>query len=112
MKSAISEYQALQCKFMTEKTLRDKYIVPCAELYGLHVYFTWRSDHSPAGYLDLTIVGRGEVFWAELKREGQELTDGQKECRRLLLEAGQRVYVWFPHSWFNGEIERILSGKE
>lgn len=58
------------------------------------------------GLLDLLLVRRPRVIWAELKSERGKMTDDQLVTFRDLRASGQDVYLWRPSDW--PTIERIL----
>lgn len=64
---------------------------------GWKRYHTYRSERSPAGYPDETLV-RDRVIFAELKRDDTETTEAQKGWLRALRDAGAEVYVIRPRN--------------
>lgn len=84
----------------------------------------WRYFHIPAiayrhgvrrGFPDLTLMRRGRLIFAELKRENGILAPAQedwlKEIDAVSGEAGKRCVQWFiwrPSHLLSGEIERTL----
>ena len=80
---------------MSERELQDA-IIETANVCGWLVYHTWRSDHSPSGFPDLTLVRAGRLIFAELKSAKGKLTVNQRQWVRALERAGQEVYVWYP----------------
>lgn len=99
-------------------------VIDCARWLGWRVSFTHRSDHSPAGYPDLTLVRNRPpappcVLWVELKSDRGRLSDDQRawlgdlasvEAAAMALGAPALigVYCWRPADWHSGEIERVL----
>lgn len=76
-------------------------VVDYAELRGWLVYRTWRSDHSPAGYPDLTMVRGARLVVAELKSQKGKLSPAQTGwLARLGAVPGIEVYgPWRPSDW-------------
>lgn len=121
------EYLAAQAKAMTEAQLLDGILgTPrnpgIALALGWRGYHTHRSQHSPAGFPDLTLVKAGRLIFAELKTERGKTTPEQDawlaDLRTVELEtydtdpldAVVRVYVWRPSDLLNGTIARALGG--
>ena len=92
-----------------ESSLQEQ-ILELAELCGWTLrYHTWNSQHSAAGYPDLTLCrpSDGRLLIAELKRDGKGPTTDQ----RAWLEGLQTVRhfdvkLWRPADW--PEIEKVL----
>jgi hypothetical protein len=59
-----------------------------------------------AGMLDLILIRRPRIVWAELKSERGKLTVEQAACVAELRACGQEVFVWRPRDW--EAIERCL----
>jgi len=79
-----------------------------AHLRGWLVYHSWRSDHSPAGYPDLTLVRGERLVFAELKSQRGELTSSQRAWLTDLERVpGVTVAVWRPDDW--QEVQRALA---
>lgn len=70
-------------------------------------YHTHDSRRSPAGFLDLCIVGPNEVIFAELKSVKGKLTADQKKWIDALHRAGVKAYVWRPDDIY--EVKAILT---
>jgi hypothetical protein len=95
---------------MNETEFRNM-VVKAAKLCGWKVYFTWNSIHSPAGYLDLTMLRSSELLVVELKTDKGVVTPSQQKwidawvlfCQH---SHNTHVYVWRPSQW--DEIETIL----
>lgn len=94
---------------LPEKDLRENVIEMARWLQWL-VYFTHRSDHSPAGFPDLVLLGpRATILYIELKRDDRaRLRPEQQVWSERLLAAGQDWRKWTWTSWTSGEIERTL----
>lgn len=94
---------------LPEKELRQC-VVDTAHLFGWMVYFTQRSDRSPAGFPDLVLLGpRATVLYIELKKDDRaRLRPEQQLWSEKLLEAGQDWRRWSWTSWLSGEVERTL----
>ena len=58
-------------------------------------YHTWNAKRSRPGFPDLVFI-RERVVFAELKKEGEDLTPAQADCRDRLLAAGAEWYLWYP----------------
>ena len=90
-------------------------VVEYARLCGWRVYRTWRSDHSPAGFPDLTMTRGGKLFFAELKAERGRVSPEQQGWLEALRDVIPhtdyphrwiRVFLWRPSDW--PQIEREL----
>jgi hypothetical protein len=93
---------------MPESDLRQC-VVDTAHLLNWLVYFTYRSDHSPAGFPDLVLLRNTTILWIELKRSDRaRLQPDQQEWADRLIAAGQDWRKWTWTSWTSGEIERTL----
>jgi len=84
----------------TEKDFQEQ-VRQLALLCGFeHIFHTWDSRHSPAGFPDLIILKDGRMIVAELKREGEQPS---AEQYFWLLEfskiPGAEVYLWRPSDW-------------
>ena len=97
-KNTASSYSSLSEKdFMAQ-------VVQYAKLHKWHVYHTFDSRKSEAGFPDLVMV-KHKIVFAELKREGGKLTDAQKAWRDVLLPIEEatdykvEVHVWYPSNW-------------
>ncbi len=82
-----------------ENDWRDHTLIPLARLKGWRVYFTQRSDRSPAGFPDLWLTRNGVLLVRELKRDGKVPTDAQQHWLRALRLAGVDAKVWRPQDW-------------
>jgi hypothetical protein len=114
----------MQAKAMMERELQDHIVELATKGLGLLCYHTHDSRHSPKGFPDLIILGRGRMVVSELKRQREKPTPDQekwlREYRQLAEEfvapAGGKgcppveVYVWRPMDWLDGSIRRILTG--
>lgn len=84
---------------MPERAFRE-HVRKYAEAHHWLCYFTWRSDHSPAGYPDLTMCRLSRVIWAELKSAKGRVTPEQLAWIDALSLTGKgEVYVWRPSHW-------------
>ena len=132
------EYRRAAARAMTERQLLDGILgTPrnpgIALALGWRGYHTHRSQHSPAGFPDLTRVKAGRLIFAELKTERGKTSPEQDawladlEAVELLgrdhalgrsvtivtkpvLEPLVRVYVWRPADLLDGTIARALGG--
>ena len=59
-----------------------------------------------AGWLDLVLIRRPRIVFAELKADRGTLSDEQRACIALLRACDQEVYVWRPSSW--DLVEKLL----
>jgi hypothetical protein len=108
----------------------QRQVVELAELLGWHAWHdaatnqraTCRACRAPlacaqcgtlvpvvrnaAGLLDLILIRRPRVIWAELKSDRGKLTDAQIGTIAELRSSGQECYVWRPSDFV--KIERIL----
>ena len=90
-------------------------VIELAQLHGWKVaHFRpartktgWRTAVSAdgKGFPDLVLV-RDRLIWAELKREGEDLSEHQEHWRDWLLAAGEEWYMWMPSDW--AAIETVL----
>lgn len=91
-----------------EKELRQC-VVDTARLFGWLVYWTHRSEHSPAGFPDLVLLRNRSILWVELKRDDNDhLRREQQQWADRLLAAGQDWRRWTWTTWHSGEIGRAL----
>jgi Holliday junction resolvase len=79
-------------------------VVDLARALGWMVYFTWRSDHSPAGFPDICAVRNGRILFLELKVGRGRLTVAQRAWGWALVHASaanERVAyaVLRPRDW-------------
>jgi len=75
-------------------------VLDYAQLRGWRTYWTWRSDHSPRGYPDLTLVRGERLVFAELKRHDGQLTEEQTAWLADLERVpGVAVFCWKPVDW-------------
>jgi len=74
-----------------------KLVLGWAARGGWRFYFTWRSDHSPAGFPDLVLCKPPRLLIIELKRERRHPTPAQREWMADLRACGLQVEVWYPH---------------
>ena len=91
---------------VTEKQLQSD-IIRIAKRCGWKVYHTHDSRRSEFGFPDLTMVRRGRLIFAELKRELGKPTPEQSEwLEALSLVPGIEVFIWRPQDM--AEIEGVL----
>lgn len=85
-------------------------VIALARLLGWHVYHTWLSVRSPAGFPDLVLAKPGRpLILAELKRERGKLSPAQEAWLAVLQHVpGIIVRVWRPSDW--DEIVAALQG--
>lgn len=60
------------------------------------------------GYPDYSFF-KDRHFVAELKKEGGKLSVEQKYWRDVLEKAGVEYHLWFPHHWFDGTVDTVLT---
>lgn len=86
-------------------------IIDLARLSGFeHIYHTWDSRNSPAGFPDLIMLKGKRMIIAEIK-VGAPLSAEQYFWLLAFLKITDEVYLWTPEDW--EEIEQILrSDKE
>lgn len=134
-----AEYRQAQADAMTEAQLQAAIIgTPrspgLAQRLGWLAYHTHRSDRSPAGFPDLTLVNpsKGRLAFAELKRqkrsnptpaqvewlealgviEREERIDLAQRDLEGLVEPAVTVHLWRPLDLLDGTIERVLRVSE
>lgn len=111
-----ADYRTLVEKGMSERDWQTQ-VVQFARHRGWLCYFTWRSDHSPAGHPDLTLVrsmpdGDRRIVYAELKSSKGKLTDAQREWLYALGQVAEvsnghiEVHCWTPAQW--NEVRSVL----
>lgn len=119
----LGEYQALQCKNMTEAELVDNIISLAQRLDWLVAHFRpamladgrYRTavQGDGKGFPDLVLVrdSSPRLLFAECKSETGKLTKEQEEWLRRLRLAHYKaaVWVWRPSDWFDGTIETVLA---
>lgn len=66
----------------------------------------WTTTTSVAGWPDLFLWRRREMFAAELKSAKGKVTPEQTHVLHGLVEAGLSVFVWRPEDW--DQIQRVL----
>ena len=88
-----AEYRLAQAKAMPEKELLAA-VRRLAEGLSWRTYHTHRSEHSPAGFPDLTLVRRGRLVLAELKRQANRYQPTPEQAAWLedLDEVARNVY--------------------
>ncbi len=84
---------------ITEKEFSQT-VVELALRFGWKVYRTWNSQHSPAGYPDLTMVREDILLFAELKSEKGKVTPAQWDWLLTLAKSGKcEAHLWKPEHW-------------
>lgn len=70
----------------------------------------WRTpvEADGKGFPDLVLARPGRLIFAELKGDTGRPTLEQGEWLSALAAAGAELYVWRPHHWRDGQIERQL----
>lgn len=123
------EYLRAAARTMTERQLLDGILgTPrnpgLALALGWRGYHTHRSQHSPAGFPDLTLVRGGVLVFAELKTERGKTTPEQDAWLEDLGLVADRaaaqdptgvpvplivdVHLWRPSDLLEGRIEAVL----
>jgi len=92
---------------VTEHELLAEVTGLCEDL-GLWWHHEPDSRRSPAGWVDLVILGRGHVIFAELKNFSRGRSPRQVEIGYRLMNAGLRYVIWRPQHLASGEIRREL----
>ena len=75
----------------------QRQVIDAARLLGWTVFWTYRSEHSPKGDLDLRMIRPPRILWMELKAERGKLTKEQEATVELLQACKAEVYVARPH---------------
>lgn len=115
--TGVDAYRKAAARAMKEIDLRGNIADFCAVL-GWKLYWTHRSDRSPAGFPDLVLAHEhGRLLLIELKRDryhGAKPTVAQLEWLQVLAAiAGHAptvitVGVWRPIDWLDGTIQAEL----
>ena len=106
--AAVVNPDTLTRRMRPERELRQC-VVDTARLFGWLVYWTHRSEHSPAGFPDLVLLRERSILWVELKRDERDhLRREQQQWADRLIAAGQDWRRWTWTTWHSGEIERAL----
>lgn len=101
-----TEARAVMDAAISERDFADT-VVQRAKQLGWRVFRVWNSQHSPAGYPDLSMV-RGERFvLAELKTMKGKVSPEQLAWIEDLNRTPVEIYLWRPCDW--GEVERVLA---
>lgn len=91
---------------LTEKQFEAQ-VRELAKLFRWLLYKTWRSQHSPAGYPDLTLVRPPRIVFAELKTAKGKTSPEQDKWLAILQSVPHiETYLWRPSDL--DEIARIL----
>ena len=99
--------EAFEAEHMTEAQFSVK-VLREAAAQDWTCYHTWRSDHSAAGYPDLTLVRRDRICFAELKSEHGRVKPIQLAWLGALRATGKvEVYLWRPSMM--EEVRRVLA---
>ena len=82
-----------------EKTFQQE-VRQIARLYGWADYCAWNSQHSPAGWPDLTLLRPPHLIFAELKTDTGRLTTPQTRTLNLLRGCQHiSAYCWEPSDY-------------
>ena len=100
----------MSTKNQPHKQLRMN-IEQLAKLSGFdHVYFTWDSRHSPAGFPDMILLKEGRMIVCELKAGRDNLSPEQYFWLMEFTKVTPEVYVWWPEDW-DEIVEVITKGR-
>lgn len=91
---------------LTEKQFMAQ-VIQFAKLRGWLVYHTHNSQRSEPGFPDLVMVRGSRIIFAELKRDGAQLTTAQEKWLTALEATPAEEWAWWPDDW--PAIERTLS---
>ncbi len=96
---------------ISEKKFQDT-VIELARLCGFtHIYHTWNSQNSPAGFPDIVALKGKRQVVAELKSEKGKLSKEQKDWLLAFAAVpGNEVYCWRPSDF--SEIESVLRGEQ
>jgi hypothetical protein len=83
---------------ITEKQFRQT-VIDLAKINGWDYYFTWNSQHSPAGMPDLILVRPPEILVCELKSNDGKVTKMQQKWLDYFRDCGVTTHVWKPDQW-------------
>ena len=84
---------------MTEAELLEQ-VRTVALTCGWHIYHTFDSRRSAAGFPDLVLVRPPRVIFTELKRQNGRLTIPQEMWGEVLEQCrGVAYYLWRPSDW-------------
>ncbi len=112
----VEDFQRITARDMREKVLQEQVRQICERL-GHEYYHTHRSQNSPAGFPDCTIIAADRLIFAELKRQKEQPTKDQRRwldalarcrCRSCGASAAADVYVWRPSDLLGETIAEIL----
>lgn len=107
MAAKITDPTMLRARAMKEAEVESFVEKSCADL-GIRYMHTHRSQYSPAGYPDDTIVGNGLLGFAENKRQTEKPSAAQQGWLDDLRATGALVFVWRPMDMLDGTILRDL----
>jgi VRR-NUC domain len=69
----------------------------------------WGVTQGDVGFPDLVLVKAPSILYVELKREKEQLRQGQVLWSTALTASGAEYYVWRPSDWRSGAIEERLT---
>lgn len=113
---SVDDFRRIAARDMREKVLQEKVRQIC-ERIGHEYYHTHRSDRSPAGFPDCTIVAADRLIFAELKRQKEKPTEAQRRwlealarcrCQSCGAPVASGVYVWRPLDLLDNTIAEAL----
>jgi hypothetical protein len=83
---------------LSEKEFQER-VVFAARSLGWLVYHTYDSRRSEPGFPDLTMVRRGRLIFAEMKKNTGVCTDAQQRWLAELEQTECEVYLWRPDDY-------------
>jgi hypothetical protein len=94
---------------LTEDQLLE-HIIELAGSLGLiwHRCPDSRRCQGPRGFVDVMLVGRRGVIFAETKSRAGQLRPDQQTWKWTLLASGQAWFLWRPADWISGQVEAEL----
>ncbi|MHB8491182.1 MAG: VRR-NUC domain-containing protein [Solirubrobacteraceae bacterium] len=102
------EFFAREVLAWGEKKFQVEVVKLARALGYTHIYHSYFSDRSEAGFPDLVLLRPGRVIFAELKATKGKVSDRQQDWYRALIDAGAEAYIWRPADWLSGEIDSVL----
>lgn len=91
----------------TEKQLTAQ-VKGVAEVFGWLYYHTHRSQYSPSGYPDCTMIRGNRLVICELKVGKNQPSPEQAEWLEAFAEAGAEAYLWRESDDDWAEIQEVL----
>ena len=105
---SVTAHDRLRLSSLNEKQWQA-WVIEAAHTFGWHVYHTYDSRRSQAGFPDLTLMRPPEVLFVELKTEKGRLSASQRVWSELLEACpGVGYYLWRPSD--NEALIQVLGG--